>query len=301
MGLNRKETTHVNRSSRTPAGIRWKHEHLRLIWTLIPRSFVIVLLLMVLSVGVAFAQTTKQPVAKKTAVTKQPAIVIPKGKPDKKYVRKVITGVTVYAYAPSNTRKGKKKKSKGTIDRYTSTGAIATAGRTIAVDPKQIPLGWWVYVEGMGYRKAEDVGGSIKGKKIDVFVNTYQDAIQFGVKKNRTIHVIGPNLPKVAVIVKPKSTVKPVATPKATAIPAAVMKESTANPVETPKPIAVVTGSAGIPVETPKPIAIVTDAVVIPVETMKPAAISVVLPETDVDPASRPEAAANPAESMQAG
>ncbi len=52
----------------------------------------------------------------------------------------------------------------------TATGTTATAGRTIAVDPKVIPYGTKVYIEGYGYRIAEDCGG-FRGTHIDIFVN----------------------------------------------------------------------------------------------------------------------------------
>src|SRR5262245_59261035 len=38
----------------------------------------------------------------------------------------------------------------------TATGTCARAGRTVAVDPKVIPLGSRVYIEGVGERIAED-------------------------------------------------------------------------------------------------------------------------------------------------
>ena len=41
--------------------------------------------------------------------------------------------------------------------------------KVIAVDPSVIPLGSKVYVEGYGYAIAADTGGSVKGKRIDVF------------------------------------------------------------------------------------------------------------------------------------
>ena len=43
---------------------------------------------------------------------------------------------------------------------------------TIAVDPKVIPLGTRIYVPGYGFGIAEDIGGSIKGKRIDLGFET---------------------------------------------------------------------------------------------------------------------------------
>ena len=51
----------------------------------------------------------------------------------------------------------------------TSTGAIATEGRTIAVDPNVIPYGSEVLINGHVYI-AEDCGGAVKGNVIDIFV-----------------------------------------------------------------------------------------------------------------------------------
>ena len=47
---------------------------------------------------------------------------------------------------------------------------------TIAVDPRVIPLGSRVYVEGYGYAIAEDTGGAIKGNIIDVFFPSTSEA-----------------------------------------------------------------------------------------------------------------------------
>ncbi|MFD1706649.1 LysM peptidoglycan-binding domain-containing protein [Siminovitchia sediminis] len=55
--------------------------------------------------------------------------------------------------------------------------------KVIAVDPSVIPLGSKVHVEGYGTAIAGDTGGAIKGNKIDVFVPSKSDALQFGVKK----------------------------------------------------------------------------------------------------------------------
>lgn len=55
--------------------------------------------------------------------------------------------------------------------------------KVIAVDPSVIPLGSKVYVEGFGEAIAADTGGAIKGNRIDIFIPSKQDAIDFGVKK----------------------------------------------------------------------------------------------------------------------
>ncbi len=71
------------------------------------------------------------------------------------------------------------KEECGKTDAITATGTKATAGRTIAVDPDVIPLGSRVVIDGVTYT-AEDVGGAIKGNKIDIFVNSREEAIQRG-------------------------------------------------------------------------------------------------------------------------
>jgi uncharacterized protein YabE (DUF348 family) len=53
---------------------------------------------------------------------------------------------------------------------------------TIAVDPRVIPLGTRVYVEGYGFAIAEDTGGAIKGNIIDVFLHSPEEARNWGVK-----------------------------------------------------------------------------------------------------------------------
>jgi len=63
------------------------------------------------------------------------------------------------------------------------------SNRIIAVDPKVIPLHSKVYIEGLGYYYAEDVGGAIKGNRIDVLYSTHQEALEFGVKEMKVIIV----------------------------------------------------------------------------------------------------------------
>lgn len=57
--------------------------------------------------------------------------------------------------------------------------------KIIAVDPKLIPLGSKVYVEGYGYAIAADTGGGIDGYEIDIFMPNVSDAIEWGRKRVR--------------------------------------------------------------------------------------------------------------------
>ncbi|TMW73394.1 peptidoglycan-binding protein [Alteribacter natronophilus] len=52
--------------------------------------------------------------------------------------------------------------------------------KVIAVDPSVIPLGSQVHVEGYGTFLAADIGGAIKGNRIDIFMPDRSDALAFG-------------------------------------------------------------------------------------------------------------------------
>lgn len=74
---------------------------------------------------------------------------------------------------------------------YTYTGNRTATGKQpavgiVAVDPRVIPLGTRLYIEGYGYAQAEDVGGAVKGNKIDLFMEEYQQCINWG---RRTVKV----------------------------------------------------------------------------------------------------------------
>ena len=58
----------------------------------------------------------------------------------------------------------------GKTDGVTKSGAIARSNHTIAVDPEVIQLGTEVMIGGTVYT-AEDIGGAVKGKVIDIYVD----------------------------------------------------------------------------------------------------------------------------------
>ena len=61
----------------------------------------------------------------------------------------------------------------------TRTGIPVHPG-LISVDPNVIPLGSTVVIDGAEYQ-AEDTGGMIKGHKIDMAVETHQEALEMGI------------------------------------------------------------------------------------------------------------------------
>lgn len=75
------------------------------------------------------------------------------------------------------------EKCCGKTDGITATGTVATEGRIIAVDPNIIPYWANVEIKGIGIFTAEDCGGAIKGKHIDIFFDSHQKAIEFGVQE----------------------------------------------------------------------------------------------------------------------
>jgi len=61
----------------------------------------------------------------------------------------------------------------------TAIGLKAGKG-VVAVDPRIIPLGIKLYVEGYGECVAGDVGSAIKGRRIDLGFDTYREALAWG-------------------------------------------------------------------------------------------------------------------------
>lgn len=85
------------------------------------------------------------------------------------------------------------EKCTGSYD-LTYTGTVPTVGRTVAVDPEVIPLGTEVYIENVGWRVAEDIGGAVKGRHVDVFVASHEEALQLGRHKSFILVKEEPNV-----------------------------------------------------------------------------------------------------------
>jgi uncharacterized protein YabE (DUF348 family)/3D (Asp-Asp-Asp) domain-containing protein len=109
-------------------------------------------------------------------------------------VKQILNSVTLTAYDAGFESTG---KTKGDAQYgITYSGTTVKEGRTIAVDPKVIPMGWWVYIEGYGFRRAEDKGSGVKGKHIDIYFDDGDYANKFGKKRGATVYIVGPNKPQ---------------------------------------------------------------------------------------------------------
>ena len=65
--------------------------------------------------------------------------------------------------------------------RMTSSGRLAQERHTIATDPSVIPEGTRVEINGVVYT-AEDIGGGVRGNHIDIFYESHEECLQFGVR-----------------------------------------------------------------------------------------------------------------------
>jgi 3D (Asp-Asp-Asp) domain-containing protein len=100
--------------------------------------------------------------------------------------------------APSNTKVINMTASAYTASCKGCSGITAWKGldlrsnpqlKVIAVDPRVIPLGSKVYVEGYGNAVAADTGGAIKGNKIDIFIPSKSKAISWG-RREVKVHIL---------------------------------------------------------------------------------------------------------------
>ncbi len=71
----------------------------------------------------------------------------------------------------------------------TASGA-QVGPETVAVDPAVIPLGTRIYVAGAGRRVAEDTGGAIKGRRLDIWAPSYSQCANWGVQ-SRSVWIQG--------------------------------------------------------------------------------------------------------------
>lgn len=82
---------------------------------------------------------------------------------------------TVYAYCPCEKCCGQWAGGP------TASGVMPEEGRTIAADWDVLPAGTEVFINNHKYI-VEDTGSGIVGNKIDIFMDSHQDALNWGVR-----------------------------------------------------------------------------------------------------------------------
>ena len=130
----------------------------------------ILLILLILTISLALYEPGYKPVSPEPIKISEPKTV---------HVEKTDLGkFTITAYCPCEVC------CDEWADGLTYSGEKATEGRTIAVDPGVIPLDSVVEINGAEYI-AEDIGGAIKGNNIDLFFNSHEDALNYGVQNHK--------------------------------------------------------------------------------------------------------------------
>lgn len=129
----------------------------------------------------------KKTTSKKEENTEKKSSTKKKSKSTKKSTKK--------SSAKKSTKKESNKVNLGTFKVYayssggiTASGARTKANHTVAVDPRVIPLGSKIMVNGKVY-KAEDTGGAIKGKKLDIYMPSESACRNWGVR-NCTVYLL---------------------------------------------------------------------------------------------------------------
>lgn len=112
--------------------------------------------------------------------------ILPKPKPEPKPVVKPAPKVSAPTYKEIMVRATAYTAhcSEGCTGK-TATGINLDANpniKLIAVDPNVIPLGKHVYVPGYGVAITGDTGGAIQGDRIDIYMASEQDALNWGVQ-----------------------------------------------------------------------------------------------------------------------
>ena len=93
------------------------------------------------------------------------------------YTKELTLEATAYTDIPGDRWEG-----------ITASGAPTFVGM-VAVDPRYIPLGTKLYVEGYGVAIAGDTGGAIKGYRIDLFFDDLDEVYEFG-RRDRKVYIL---------------------------------------------------------------------------------------------------------------
>lgn len=122
--------------------------------------------------------------------------VDPKGLPviENGYIR-LPTGEVLTYTGTTTVRASAYTHTDAGCDLITSTGSRVHVG-TVAVDPRYIPYGTRMFIMAKsgsyvyGISEAEDCGGAIKGDRVDLYLPTYEECMEFG-RRVCTVYYLG--------------------------------------------------------------------------------------------------------------
>ena len=110
------------------------------------------------------------------------------------YIR-LPTGEVLTYTATGTVRASAYTHTDAGCDMFTSTGSRVHVG-TVAVDPRHIPYGTRMFIMARsgsyvyGVAEAEDCGGAIKGDRVDLYLPTYDECMEFG-RRVCTVYYLG--------------------------------------------------------------------------------------------------------------
>ena len=145
---------------------------------MVKRSVLIAALLVAILGALGIASATEDSGQTLETVVVPPVAVLPSdGTQETQETQETRTCVfTVTAYCPCE------KCCGAYANGYTATGAKATQGVTIAADPDVLPMGTEIELDGHTYT-VQDTGGAISGNRLDLYFDSHEDALRWGVRE----------------------------------------------------------------------------------------------------------------------
>lgn len=142
---------------------------------MVKRSVLIAALLVAILGALGIASATESSKQKQEPMGQTLVVMLPPNEPqDTQETRTCV--FTVTAYCPCE------KCCGAYANGYTATGAKATQGVTVAADPDVLPMGTEIELDGHTYT-VQDTGGAIDGNRLDLYFDSHEDALQWGVRE----------------------------------------------------------------------------------------------------------------------
>lgn len=142
---------------------------------MVKRSVLIAALLVAILGALGIASATEDSGQTPETVVVPPVVVLPRYEPQETQETRTCV-FTVTAYCPCE------KCCGAYANGYTATGAKATQGVTIAADPDVLPMGTEIELDGHTYT-VQDTGGAIAGYRLDLYFDSHEDALRWGVRE----------------------------------------------------------------------------------------------------------------------